>query len=46
MMDFLAYCDGANDLLWIAEKIDIPVWHLTQIVERLINNNVIDQVAE
>lgn len=44
MMNFLAYCDGSKDLLQIAEKIDIPVWNLFSIVERLIKNKIIDQV--
>ena len=43
-MNFLAYCDGSKDLLQIAEKIDIPVWNLFSIVERLIKNKIIDQV--
>jgi len=41
MMDLLAYCDGKNDLLWIAEKINRPIWSLFPVVEKLLNNNLI-----
>jgi aminopeptidase-like protein len=46
MMNLLAYCDGKNDLLWIAEKIDRPIWSLFLIVEQLMNNKLIKIVKE
>ena len=35
MMDFIAYADGTNDLIDIANMIKVPVWDLYQIVSRL-----------
>lgn len=35
MMHVLAYCDGAHDLLSIADMVDVPLWELFDIVERL-----------
>lgn len=35
MMNLIAYCDGKNDLIDIAEKIEVPLWELFVIVERL-----------
>ena len=46
MMDILAYCDGKNDLLNIAEKINRPIWTLFPIVEQLLNNNLLKIVKE
>ena len=37
MMDLLAYCDGSKDLLWIAEKIEQPIFSLIDTVEMLKN---------
>lgn len=41
MMNFISYCDGNHDLIEIAEKIKIPVWELYPIVEKLIENDII-----
>ncbi len=46
MMNLLAYCDGKNDLLWIAEKINRPIWSLFPIVEQLVDNKLIKIVKE
>ncbi|KPA10920.1 aminopeptidase [Candidatus Magnetomorum sp. HK-1] len=35
MKHFTAYCDGQNDLLAIAEIINVPAWELFPIVEKL-----------
>jgi len=35
MMDFLAYADGANDLVSIADRIGATVWQLFPIVAKL-----------
>jgi aminopeptidase-like protein len=32
--NFLAYCDGSNDLLGIAERIEVPIWDLYPLAER------------
>jgi aminopeptidase-like protein len=35
MMDFIAYADGENDLVDISNKINVPVWVLYPIIEKL-----------
>ena len=39
--NLIAYCDGKNDLLDIANKIDCPIWELYPVVETLINKGLI-----
>lgn len=36
MMDLIAYSDGKNTLLEIAEKINVPMWELRPIIEKLL----------
>ena len=40
--DTLTYCDGKNDLIDIAEKLDIPVWKLYDIFLILKKNKLIN----
>jgi aminopeptidase-like protein len=35
MMNFLAYCDGTNDLMDISNIINVPVWNLYEMIEKL-----------
>jgi len=35
MMNFIAYADGKNDLIDISNKINVPVWALYPIIEKL-----------
>lgn len=35
MMDFIAYADGENDLADISSRINVPVWELYPIIEKL-----------
>jgi len=46
MMNLLAYCDGKNELLYIAEKINRPIRSLFPIVEQLMNNKLIKIVMD
>jgi aminopeptidase-like protein len=39
--NLIAYCDGKNDLLDIANKIDCPIWELYPAVETIINQGLI-----
>jgi aminopeptidase-like protein len=41
MLHVLAYADGTNDLLRIAEIIGVPMWELFDIVEKLVTNRVL-----
>jgi len=45
MMNLLAYCDGQNDLLWIAEKINEPVSILMPIIKVLIEKGLLKEVV-
>ena len=39
MKDIISYSDGSNDLLWIADKINIPVWELYPLVDKMVLND-------
>lgn len=41
MMHVLAYADGTNDLLRIAEIIGVPMWELFDIIDRLVANHLV-----
>lgn len=41
MMDFLTYADGRNDLLEIAELINVPIWELQKVVNIFLNHNLL-----
>jgi aminopeptidase-like protein len=41
MMHVLAYSDGAHDLLTIADQIDVPLWDLKEIVDKLKDQGVL-----
>ncbi|PWR69621.1 DUF4910 domain-containing protein [Methanospirillum stamsii] len=45
MMNLIAFCDGMNDLIQIAEKINVPIWDLFDIVERLKQEGVLKTVS-
>lgn len=44
--NFFAYCNGDNDLVWIADKINYPVWELFPIVAKLLKENLIERIDE
>ncbi len=46
MMNLLAYCDGSNDLLEVAEIINKPVWELYDIANKLIDNKLLESIEE
>jgi aminopeptidase-like protein len=41
MMNMLAYADGKHSLLEIADKIDVPLWELTDTIESLKNEQIL-----
>jgi len=41
MMNLIAYCDGDNDLLSIAEIIKVPAWELFPVVEQLKSHDLL-----
>jgi len=44
MMNVLAYCDGENDLLWIAEKINRPISLLVPLVKKLTQRKLLERI--
>jgi aminopeptidase-like protein len=44
MMNLIAYCDGTNDLLKIAEIIKVPMWTLYELVNLLITDDIIVEI--
>jgi aminopeptidase-like protein len=44
MMNFIAYCDGQLTALEIAEKIQVPLWKLREIIEDLLKAKVVELV--
>lgn len=45
MMNLITYCDGTNDLLNIAEIINVPIWKLFDLVDLLTEHQIIEQVS-
>ena len=45
MMNLIAYADGRNDLLQIADRINLPMWELFDIVTQLKEKDVIEVVG-
>ncbi|MGA1823458.1 MAG: DUF4910 domain-containing protein [bacterium] len=41
MMDFIAYADGKNDLIDISNTINVPVWELYPIIEKLMKADLL-----
>ena len=41
MMDFISFCDGQRSLLEIAESLNVPMWDLYDIVDKLVSHNLI-----
>ena len=41
LMNLIAYCDGSHTLLDIAERIDVPMWELIPIAEKLKERNLL-----
>jgi aminopeptidase-like protein len=41
MMDFIAYADGDNDLINISNKINVPVWELYPIIQKLVKADLL-----
>lgn len=44
MMNLVAYCDGENTLLDVAEKINVPMWSLLPIVDNLKKERLLEIV--
>ena len=44
--NFVAYCDGKNDLLDIANKIKCPIWELYPVVKTLLKEKLIIKLSQ
>jgi len=42
MMNLISFCDGHNSLLDIADKLNIPIWNLYEIIENLLQENILE----
>ncbi len=42
MMNFISLCDGQTSLLKIAENLNIPIWELYDLVDKLKSHSLID----
>ncbi len=42
MLNFISLCDGKKSLLEIAEYLNVPIWELYDLVEKLKSHNLID----
>ena len=43
LMNFISYCDGETSLLEIAENLNLPIWELYNIVNKLKDHNLIEE---
>ena len=41
MMNLISYCDGENSLLEIAESLNVPIWDLYDMVDKLYSESLI-----
>ena len=41
VLNLLAYCDGSNDLIAVADIINRPLWELMPLIEALMKNNLL-----
>ena len=46
MMNFISLCDGNTSLLVIAERLNMPIWELYDLVDKLKSHSLIGEVNE
>lgn len=46
MMNFISLCDGNTSLLAIAERLNMPIWELYDLVDKLKSHSLIGEVNE
>ena len=44
MLDLISYADGTNDLIDIANLIEQPVWDLYELVNKLLDNKILQEI--
>jgi len=45
MMDLIAFSDGTQDLLGVADTIEVPMWELIEITQRLVQDDLLETHA-
>jgi aminopeptidase-like protein len=45
LMNVIAYCDGNHSVLDIAERIGVPAWDCLPIIDRLLQEGLVEKVA-
>ena len=45
MMDLIAFSDGTQDLLGVADTINVPMWELIEITQRLVQDDLLETHA-
>ena len=45
MMNFISLCDGNTTLLDISEKLDVPIWNLYELADKLEKNLLITSIS-
>ena len=43
MMNVISFCDGKSSLLEIADRLNIPIWELYNVVDTLKDKNLISE---
>ena len=46
IMNFISLCDGQTSLLKIAERLNMPIWELYDLVDKLKSHNLVEEVSE
>ena len=43
MMNFITYCDGQTSLLEVADKLNVPIWELYDLINILNSHNLLEE---
>jgi len=46
ILNILTYCDGAHDLISIADRIDMPIWEVLEVIDLLKNEGLVRRIDE
>ncbi len=42
IMDLISFCDGQHSLLEVAEILNIPIWELYELIDKLVEHNLLE----
>ena len=43
MMNFITYCDGQTSLFEVADKLNVPIWELYDLIDTLKSHNLLEE---